>query len=72
MQTMNMSVAELKEEAIRQFALKVEAAEDEKVLQVILDFLNNIQPSDKQAISLSRHYDSIKAQYGATLQKLAE
>lgn len=67
-----MSVAELKEEAIRQFAMKVEAADDEKVLQIILDFLSNIQPADKSGLNLSRHYDSIKAQYGATLQKLAE
>ena len=35
-----MSVAELKEEAIRQFAMKVESMDDEAGLKVALEFLN--------------------------------
>ena len=67
-----MSVAELKEEAIRQFALKVESTGDEKVLEMILDFLKGIQTNDDNAVNLSRHYDTIKAKYGSVLKKLAE
>ncbi len=67
-----MSVAELKEEAIRQFAIKVEATEDEDTLKVILDFLNGIKADDERGINLSRHYDDIKARYSAVLQKLAQ
>jgi hypothetical protein len=67
-----MSVAELKEEAIRQFAVKVEAIEDETALKMVLDFLSGIHAGDKQAINLSRHYETIKAKYGTVLKKLAE
>ncbi|MEI8278623.1 MAG: hypothetical protein WCG87_02600 [Bacteroidota bacterium] len=67
-----MSVAELKEEAIRQFAVKVEATEDEKVLHIILDFLSHIHSDDKNSMNLSHHYDSIKAKYSSVLKKLAE
>ncbi len=67
-----MSVAELKEEAIRRFAIKVESASNEKVLRVILDFLDGIEGEDKDGINLSRHYDSIKTKYGSVLKKLAE
>ena len=67
-----MSVAELKEEAIRQFAIKMEATEDEKVLNIILDFLNGIHTEDKGGINLSRHYEAIKAKYGNVLQRLAQ
>lgn len=41
-----MSVAELKEEAIRQFARKVEATDDERVLTLIVEFLNGLQIED--------------------------
>ena len=67
-----MSVAELKEEAIRQFAIKVEATEDENVLKIILDFLSTIDAKDKNGINLSRHYNHIKAKYSSVLKKLAE
>jgi len=67
-----MSVAELKEEAIRRFAIKVEATEDEKVLKTILDFLDDIESAEPGELNLSRHYDSIKAKYGSVLRKLAE
>jgi len=67
-----MSVTELKEEAIRQFAIKVELMDDEKALQMVLDFLNGINSGDKNGINLSRHYDSIKQKYGSVLEKLAK
>ena len=67
-----MSVAELKEEAIRQFAVKVEAMEDETALKIILDFLDGIKAGETNSISLSHHYDSIRAKYGSVLKKLAE
>lgn len=67
-----MSVAELKEEAIRQFVQKVEATGDEKVLEMIVAFLKGIDVSDTNPVNLARHYDSIKARYGSVLQKLAE
>jgi hypothetical protein len=67
-----MSIAELKEEAIRQFAAKVEAMEDETALKVVLDFLNGIHADDKHGINLSHHYESIKLKYGSVLQKLAQ
>ena len=67
-----MSVAELKEEAIRQFTVKVVASDDEVVLKMILDFLNGIEPDKDNSISLSHHYNSIKAKYGTVLKKLAE
>ena len=67
-----MSIAELKEEAIRQFAIKVESMEDETALKIVLDFLNGISAEDKNGINLSRHYDSIKLKYGSVLEKLAQ
>ncbi len=67
-----MSVAELKEEAIRQFAVKVESMEDEAALKAVLDFLNGIQNGDIKDINLSRHYNGIKAQHGEVLDKLAK
>lgn len=67
-----MSVTALKEEAIRQFAIKVASVDDEAELQVILDFLSGIHPNDKQGLNLSRHYEKIKARYGDVLKKLAE
>jgi hypothetical protein len=67
-----MSVAALKEEAIRQFAIKVEAIDDEAGLILVLDFLNGIRSEDKGAIDLARHYDSIKQRYSAVLEKLAK
>ncbi len=67
-----MSVATLKEEAIRQFAIKVEAMEDEAALKVVLDFLKGIHGDDKGAINLSHHYESIKSKYSAVLEKLAQ
>jgi hypothetical protein len=67
-----MSVAELKEEALRQFAIKVSSTNDEKVLEMILDFVKGINSDDKNGINLSRHYDAIKAKYGTVLQKLAQ
>ena len=44
-----MSVAELKEEAIRQFAIKVESIDDEAALKVVLDFLTGIRPATRMA-----------------------
>jgi hypothetical protein len=67
-----MSIAALKEEAIRQFAVKVESIEDEASLMVVIDFLSGIKGDDKQAINLSRHYSTIKEKYGSVLKKLAE
>ncbi len=67
-----MSVLELKEEAIRQFAIKVESMEDETALKIVLDFLKGIKAEDKHGINLSRHYESIKLKYGPVLEKLAK
>ena len=67
-----MSVLELKEEAIRQFAIKVELLDDEAGLTMVLDFLNGIEAGDKGGINLSRHYGSIKSKYGPVLEKLAK
>jgi len=67
-----MSIIELKEEAIRQFAVKVEAADDEKILEMILEFLKGIDSNDKHGINLSRHYEAIKQQYGGVLKRLAQ
>ena len=67
-----MSIAEIKEEAIRQFAIKVEAMDDRASLQIVLDFLSGIGKDDKNAVNLSRHYDSIKLKYGSVLEKLAK
>ena len=67
-----MSFAELKEEAIRQFAIKVEDIDDEAALLVVLEFLKGINKEDKMGVNLSRHYDSIKLKYGNVLQKLAK
>ena len=55
-----MSVAELKEEAIRQFAIKVDAIDDEAALNVVLDFLKGIKSGNQDSISLSRHYEKEK------------
>ena len=65
-----MSVLELKEEAIRQFALKVESLDDEAALVMVLDFLKGIN-TNTDGLSLSRHYNSIKSKYGPVLEKLA-
>ena len=67
-----MSVSQLKEEAIRQFAIKVESMDDEMALKVVLDFLKGISTGDKNGINLSRHYESIKSKYGSVLEKLAK
>ena len=67
-----MSVAELKEEALRQFAIKVKSTDDEKVLEMMLDFINSINTQDVGGVNLARHYETIKAQYGDVLQKLAQ
>ncbi len=67
-----MSVAALKEEAIRQFAIKVESMDDEAALKVVLDFLKGISSGDKGGINLSSHYESIKLKYGSVLEKLAK
>lgn len=67
-----MSVLELKEEAIRQFAIKVEAMDDEAGLKIVLDFLKGISAEDKNGANLSRHYEDIKLKYGSVLEKLAK
>ena len=67
-----MSIAELKEEAIRQFAVKVEGMDDEAELKVMLEFLNGIKGGDQQHINLSRHYSAIKEKYSSVLQRLAK
>ncbi|MBX2905810.1 MAG: hypothetical protein KF744_07225 [Taibaiella sp.] len=67
-----MSVAELKKEAIRQFALRVESTDNENVLEMILDFLKGIKTNDDNAVNLSQHYDAIKSKYCSVLKKLAE
>jgi hypothetical protein len=67
-----MSVAELKEEAIRQFTIKVEAMDDEATLTVVLDFLKGIGKNDKNGVNLSRHYEQIKLKYRSVLEKLAQ
>ena len=67
-----MSVAELKEEAIRQFAIKVGAIEDETGLKIMLEFLNGIHAKDTNSINLSQHYTHIRSKYSSVLKKLAE
>ena len=67
-----MSVAELKEEASRLFAEKIEATQDEELLSKILEFLNGLQVTDDAPLNLSEHYDSIKNEYGSVLKKLAQ
>jgi hypothetical protein len=67
-----MSVAELKEEAIRQFAFKVSSLDDVAALKIVLDFLKGISAHDKNGIDLSSHYESIKLKYGPVLEKLAK
>lgn len=67
-----MSVAELKEEALKQFEIKVKSTDDEKVLQMMLDFINSINTQDSGSVDLARHYETIKAKYGEVLQKLAQ
>lgn len=67
-----MSILELKEEAIRQFAVKVEAMDDEAALKVVLHFLDGIHTKDGNAQNLSHHYESIKQKYSAVLEKLAQ
>ncbi len=67
-----MSVMELKEEAIRQFAVKVEETEDEQTLKIILEFLQGLNIDDKKGLNLSRHYHDIKMKYPQVLKKLAE
>ena len=67
-----MSISAIKEEAIRQFALKVEAMDDEASLKIVLEFLNGIGKNDKNAMNLSRHYESIKLKYASVLEKLAK
>ncbi len=66
-----MSVVELKEEAIRQFARKVEATDDERVLIMIVEFLNGLQVEDSNQLNLSQHYDKIRSKYSTVLKKLA-
>lgn len=67
-----MSVAELKEELIRQFAEKLSATTDEKVLRSIIVFLKSIDGPANEPLNLSAHYDEIKATYGSVLKQLAE
>ena len=67
-----MSVAELKEEAIRQFAIKVESLDDETGLKIVLEFLNGINVKENNSINLSHHYDNIKAKYSGILKRLAQ
>jgi len=56
-----MSVSELKEEAIRQFAIKVRSMEDETALKIVLGFLKGIRSDDSNGINLSRHYDIVSS-----------
>ena len=67
-----MSILELKEEAIHQFAIKVESLDDEAALTMVLEFLKGIETGDEHGINLSRHYGSIKLKYGPVLEKLAK
>ncbi len=67
-----MSVAELKEEAIRQFAVKMEAMEDETGLKKVLDFLSTIKGGNDEGLNLSRHHSNISERYSSVLKKLAE
>ena len=67
-----MSVSTIKEEAIRQFALKVESMDDEASLKIVLDFLNGIGKKGDSGTNLSSHYDSIKTKYASVLEKLAK
>ncbi|MCW3120927.1 MAG: hypothetical protein JWQ38_419 [Flavipsychrobacter sp.] len=67
-----MSVSAIKEEAIRQFALKVEAMDDEASLKIVLDFLNGIGKKEENSMNLSSHYESIKVKYASVLEKLAK
>ena len=67
-----MSLLEIKEEAIKQFAIKVEALNDEASLNVILEFLGGIGKGSNDHVNLSKHYESIKNKYGSVLEKLAQ
>ena len=59
-----MSVAEMKLEVIK----KIAKLENEAVLQEVLTLLEK----DAGENTLSKNYDTIKAQYGDVLQKLAQ
>lgn len=67
-----MSIAEIKEELIAEFAKKIDHIEDEASLNVILEFLNGIQTSSSSEINLARHYAEIKQKYSSVLAKLAQ
>ncbi len=63
-----MSVAEMQLAAIKE----ISRLEDEKMLKEILAYLANASSADTgKILNLSRHYDKVKEQYGAVLQKLA-
>ena len=67
-----MSITEIKEEAISQFAIKVEAMDDPQALQMLLDFVDSIGKDNNDTLNLPRHYNSIKAKYSSVLEKLAQ
>ena len=67
-----MSIAEMKEETIRRFVLRISEMEDEDSIKQLLAFLEPNENKDKKDLNLSRHYNSIKQQYGSVLEKLAK
>jgi hypothetical protein len=67
-----MGIAEIKEEAIRQFTIKVEAMDNQASLQMVLEYVNSLGNNDNDMINLSQHYESIKLKYGTVLEQLAK
>jgi hypothetical protein len=63
-----MSVAEMKLDAIN----KITKLEDEALLQEVLAFLEAAAGKATGDNDLAKNYDTIKAQYGDVLQKLAQ
>ena len=65
-----MSIAEMKLVAIKEIA----KLEDESAIKEILEHIAKLPKSDKEvkSINLSQHYETIKSQFGNTLQKLAQ
>lgn len=64
-----MSVAEMKLEAINQISKLI----DESALKEILEHLSQLRKKeDVKNLSLSKHYQDIKAKYGDVLEKLAQ
>lgn len=63
-----MSVSEMQLAAIKE----ITRLEDEGLLKEVLEHLAKISSTQEEKfLSLSKHYDKVKEQYGNVLQKLA-